>query len=110
MRQRRTIRFVQVLLVAIAAGLLFFAGYSLGRVEGYDSGRRANDLGAPRSPSVVQSVVLVSLGLGSLTAAFLVQGDRTVRIPTPARLEELTGRAEAAAVERAERVGSRNPS
>jgi hypothetical protein len=94
----------------MAAGLLMFAGYSLGRVDGYESGQRAEDVGAPRPPSVVQPVVLALLGLGSLTGALLVQGDRTVRIPTPARLEELSGRAEAAALERAERVASRNPS
>ena len=108
-RQRRTVRFVQVLLVLIAAGLFMFSGYSLGRVHGYDSGRRADDIGAPRPPSVVQTAVLVALGLGALAGAWFLRGDAGVRIPTPARLEELSGRAEAAAVERAERIASRKP-
>ncbi|CAN5724244.1 hypothetical protein BH24ACT26_BH24ACT26_19720 [soil metagenome] len=108
-RQRRTIRFVQALLILIAAGLLMFAGYSLGRVDGYGDGRRAGELDAPRGPSVLQTVVLAALGSGALIGAFLVQGDGGVRIPTPARLEELTGRAESAAVERAEKMASRGP-
>ncbi|MGH2821308.1 MAG: hypothetical protein ACRDJ5_11705, partial [Actinomycetota bacterium] len=73
-RQRRTLRFVQGLLVVIAAGLLVFAGYSLGRVDGYADGRRSGDVGAPREPSIVQVVVLSVLGLGSLAGALLLQG------------------------------------
>ncbi|MFN2488393.1 MAG: hypothetical protein ABR529_01360 [Actinomycetota bacterium] len=108
-RQRRTMRIVQALLVLIAAGLLMFSGYSLGRVAGFEGGRRAEELETPRPPSAVQTVVLAALGLGALGAALLIQGRGGVRIPSPARLEELSGRAEAAAVERAERVASRNP-
>ena len=47
-------------------------------------------------------MVLAILGVGFLTAAVLLQGDGGVRMPVPARLEELTGRAESTAIERAE--------
>jgi hypothetical protein len=103
-RQRRTIRFVQILLVLTAAGLLTFAGYALGRSSGYDAGRRAGQIDAPRRPSAVQTAVLGVLGLAALAGALLLQGDGTVRVPTPARLEELVGRAEGQAIERAEQV------
>lgn len=101
LRQRRTIRFVQTLLVLLAAGLLLFAGYSWGRAAGFETARRADELDAPRAPSAVQTVVLGALGFGALGAAVLLQGG-PVRIPVPARLEELAGRAESAAVDRAE--------
>ena len=94
-------RLVQVVLVLLAAGLLAFAGYTLGRVDGYESGRRAGDIDAPRSPSAVQVAVMTVLGLASLGAALLLQGPNGVRVPTPARLDELAGRAESAALERA---------
>jgi hypothetical protein len=103
-RQRRTIRIMQGLLVVLAAGLLMFAGYTLGRASGYDAGRRASDLGGPRRPSVTQTVVLVALGVAALAGALLLQGPGDVRVPSPARLDELTGRAEAAAVDKAQRV------
>jgi hypothetical protein len=106
MRQRRTIRLVQLLLVAIAAGLFVFAGYSLGRVAGYEDGRRANRLDAPRRPSVVQTVVLLALGGAALGAAATLGAGGTPRIPTPARLEELVGRAEATAIRKAEEAAS----
>jgi hypothetical protein len=105
-RQRRTIRFVQVLLVAAAGALLGFAGYSLGRASGYDAGTRAGEIDAPRRPSATQTVVLGILGLTALAGAFALQGDGTVRVPTPARLEELAGRAESQAIERAEKAAS----
>ena len=100
-RQRRAIRLVQVLLVLLATGLLLFAGYSRGVSSGYISGRRAGDLGAPAPPALAQTLVLAALGAGALGAAVSLQGTGGVRIPTPARLEELAGRAEAAAVSRA---------
>jgi hypothetical protein len=51
--------------------------------------------------------VLTVLGAGALVSALLLQGgSETVRIPTPARLDELAGRAEQAAVQRAERLAS----
>ncbi len=103
-RQRRAIRFVQILLIAIAAALLSFAGFAFGELRGYETGRRAGEVGAPRSPSIVQTVVLGVLGFGVLGAAVALQGRGGVRIPTPARLDELAGRAEQAAVVRAEEL------
>ncbi|MGH2702741.1 MAG: hypothetical protein ACRDJ2_13325 [Actinomycetota bacterium] len=106
-RQRRTVRFTQFLLVAIAAGLLLFAGYSWGRSSGYSAGRSADEIDAPAEPSSVQTIVLTLLGAGSLGAALLLQGGpESVRIPTPARLDELAGRAESAAVDRAGQAAS----
>jgi hypothetical protein len=105
-RQRRTIRLVQLLLVAIAAGLFVFAGYSLGRVAGYDDGRRADRLDAPRRPSAVQTVVLLALGGATLGAAATLGTSGPLRIPTPARLEELVGRAEETAIRKAEEAAS----
>lgn len=95
---------MQILLVLTAAGLLAFAGYSLGRTSGYDAGREAGQIDAPRRPSNVQTVVLGVLGLSALAGALFLQGDGTVRVPTPARLEELVGRAESQAIERAEKI------
>ena len=108
-RQRRTIRFVQILLVVTAAGLLLFAGYAWGRSSGYDAGTRAGEIDAPRSPSGVQTVVLSALGLAALGGALVLQGDGTVKIPTPARLDELAGRAERQAIERAEQIATADP-
>ena len=104
-RQRKTIRFIQILLVLLAAGLLLFAGYSAGRRSGYDAGQRADDIGPPRRPPVAQTIVLAVLGIGALTGAFALSGGG-VRIPTPSRLDELAGRAESAAVERAEEMAA----
>jgi hypothetical protein len=102
-RQRRTIRLMQVVLVAIAAALLMFAGYSWGRADGYDAGRRSTEVGGPTRPSVVQVVVLGVLGLGALAGAYALGGPGGVKIPTPARLDELAGRSEVTAVQRAEK-------
>ena len=104
--QRRTIRLVQLLLVAIAAGLFVFAGYSVGRVAGYDDGRRADRLDAPRRPSAVQTVVLLVLGGAALGAAATLGTGGPPRVPTPARLEELVGRAEETAIRKAEEAAS----
>jgi hypothetical protein len=98
-RQRRTIRFVQLLLVLIAAGLLVFAGYSWGTSDGFERGRR-RDVDAPSRPSAMQTAALVLLGAAALGGAVALQGPGGVRIPTPARLDELAGRAESARVER----------
>jgi hypothetical protein len=108
-RQRRTIRLMQALLVIVAAGLLMFAGYSWGRANGFDAGRRAENVGAPREPGLGATVVLAALGLGALAGAFLLGGPEGVRIPTPARLEELAGRAESAALAKAEEAAARAP-
>jgi hypothetical protein len=102
-RQRRTLRLMQALLVLIAAGLLLFAGYSWGRASGFDAGRRA-DVDAPRHPGLLQPIVLAVLGAGALAAALALGGPEGIRIPTPARLDELAGRAESTAVQRAERA------
>jgi hypothetical protein len=103
-RQRRTIRLMQILLLLIAASLLLFAGYSWGRVHGFEAGTRATSLEAPRRPSPVQTVVIAAIAAGALVGAGLI-GGVGVRAPTPARLDELSGRAEAAAVARS-RAGS----
>ncbi|MBA3350741.1 MAG: hypothetical protein H0T12_09330 [Actinobacteria bacterium] len=108
-RQRRAIRLVQILMVLLAAGLLVCAGYSQGVARGYRSGRAAADLGAATPPPLAQALVLAALGAGALGAAVSLQGTGGVRIPTPARLEELAGRAEAVAVGRAERTPKEDP-
>ena len=88
-RQRRTIRMVQIILVLLAAGLLMFAGYSLGRARGFDEGRSADELSAPKKPSSVQTIVLAVLGLGALGAAIALQAPGGVRLLTPAKLLEM---------------------
>ena len=109
-RQRRTLRLVQGLLVLIAAGLLMFAGYALGKSAGYDDGRRAEEIGAPEEPSLSAVLVPALLGLGALVGALYLQGQGGIRMPTPARLDELAGRAEKVAIDRAEKTAATNPS
>jgi hypothetical protein len=101
-RQRRTIRMVQIFLVAIAAGLLLFAGYSLGRSSGYDRGLKADGLGAPKKPAASQTIVLVILGLGALAGALAIQSEGGVRLLTPARLRDMELRGEGAPIEMGE--------
>lgn len=108
-RQRRTLRMVQGLLVLIAAGFLLFAGFALGRSSGYDEGKRSDELGAPSEPGVVEVVVPALLGIGALVGALLLQGQGGIRMPTPARLEELAGRAERVAIDKAEEAAASNP-
>jgi hypothetical protein len=100
---------VQGLLVLIAAGLLMFAGYSLGRSSGYEDGQRSDEIGAPSKPDTFEVVVPALLGLATLTGALLLQGSGGIRMPSPARLDDLAGRAEQVAVERAEKTASENP-
>ncbi len=102
-RQRRTIRFIQTLLILFAIGLFVFAAYSFKEVVSFDPPPDGAAIDAPREPSVVQPLVLGVLGFIFLTGGVLL-GGRTVRIPTPARLEELVGRAESVALERAEQA------
>lgn len=102
-RQRRAIRFVQVVLVLLAAGLLVFAGYSQGRSSGIETGRHADTLAPPKPPSATQTVVLGVLGVAALGGALLLQGPG-VRIPTPARLDDLTGKAQTAFEHKADAV------
>lgn len=83
-----------------------FAGYSYGRADGYEAGQRAGAIDAPREPSEIQAVVLVVLGAIAFGAATLLQEKSPVRVPTPARLDELAGRAEQVAIDRAEEVAN----
>lgn len=105
-RQRRTIRFVQTLLILFAIGLFVLAGYSFGRAAGFSAGRQAASIDAPREPSPAQGVVLVVLGGIALGGGWLLSAGGAVRLPTPARLDELVGRAESVAVERAEEAAT----
>lgn len=107
-RQRRTLRFVQGLLVVLGAGLLFFAAYQWARSNDFDEPRADRAAGGPIAPTTGEVAALALLGIVGLGAAWLLQGPGGVRIPTPARLEELAGRAEAAAVERAEQSAAAN--
>jgi hypothetical protein len=107
-RQRRTLRFVQGLLVVIAAGLLLVAGYQWGRADGDEPGR--GGIGdEPRPPSAMQVVALTVLATAFFGVAIALQGRGGIRIPTPARLEELAGRAEKVAIQRAEQAAAENP-
>jgi hypothetical protein len=101
---------VQVLLVLIAAGLLMFAGYALGKSAGYDDGKSADDLGGPSKPGLAETIIPALLGLGALGAAIALQGPGGLRMPTPARLDELAGRAEDAAIGRAEKIAQEQES
>lgn len=101
-RQRRTIRLVQLLLLFMAAGLVVFAVTSATEVATYDPAGLAS-FERPRPPSVIQPVVLGILAVFALGAAASLGIGRTVNLPTPARLDELVGRAEGVAIERAER-------
>ena len=101
-RQRRTIRLVQALLIVMGLGLVVAAFLSLIEVTAFDpSGVASFD--RPRPPSWGQPIVLAILALVSLGAASVLGLGRTVKLPTPARLEEFVGRAEGAAIDRAER-------
>ena len=99
-RQRRTIRFVQLLLILTAVAVFLFAGFVFARREG-GSASPGPDLRAPRHPSVVQPVALIVIGLVALGTARALSDGPSVRVPTPARLDELAGRAELVAIERA---------
>jgi hypothetical protein len=101
-RQRRTVRLIQILLVLISGALMMYAGYSWGRLHGYRAGIRSDSFDRPRPPSVAQTVVLVLLGGATIVAAASLEQRGAIRLPTPARLDELAGRAEDAAIERAE--------
>ena len=109
-RQRRTIRLVQILLVLVSGGLMMLAGYSFGRVQGYRTALRSDAFDRPRAPSPVQPAVLVILGGVTIAAAAALQDRGTVRLPTPARLDEFAGRAEGAAIEKAEQIADETKS
>ena len=95
-----------MLLLVAAAGLLVFAGYSWGLVAGYEDGRNAGAIDAPREPSPWQPLVLVVLGGIAIRGAFALQDSSGVRLPTPAALDDLAGRAEHAAIQRAEEAAT----
>jgi len=82
-RQRRTIRFVQILLAIGCLALIAFGIFSF----------------ADRTTE--QAVVLIVIGALSGGAAYLLADGPSVRVPTPARLDELAGRAERVAIEKA---------
>ncbi len=88
-----------------AAGLLLWAGFAWGLRSGYARGAQASEIDPPVRSNMAQTVVLGVLGVGALGAALALQGPG-VRIPVPARLDDLTARAEKAAVERAERAAT----
>lgn len=108
-RQRRTIRLMQAVLVIVAAALLLFAGYSWGRTNGFDDARASDQISFPRAPGAGQVIVPAALALVAIGTAVWLGGPGGVRIPTPARLEELAGRAEDAAVRRAENAAESRP-
>ena len=97
-RQRRTIRLVQIILVLVAAGLLMFAGYSMGQRNGYDRGTRSGEAGAPEKPAASQTIVLTILGIAALGAALAIQSEGGVRLLTPARLRDMELRGEGAPI------------
>jgi drug/metabolite transporter (DMT)-like permease len=103
LRQRRTLRLMQLILVLIAGVIMMFAGYSYGRVQGYEDAQRSESFDAPSKPSNGRTIALVFLGAIPIAVAFLLERGG-LGVPTPARLDELTGRAEQAALERAERL------
>lgn len=81
-RQRRTIRSVQVTLGLLALGLWAFATFSF----------------AERTVS--QALTLLFVGSVCAGGAYLLADGPSVRIPTPARLDELAGRAESVAIDK----------
>jgi len=99
---------MQGLLIAMAAALLLLAGYSWGRAAGYDQGLAAGDIDAPSAPSTTQTIVLITLGAGSLAGAFLLQRDGVAVVPTPAKLDTLAGRAEQAMIEKAASISAQS--
>ncbi len=74
---------MQILLILIALSLLVFGVYSF----------------ADRTTS--QGIVVVVTGAVAAGAAYLLSDGPSVRVPTPARLDELAGRAERVAIEKA---------
>lgn len=82
-RQRRTIRSTQILLLLGCLSLIAFGIFSFSE------------------RSTEQGLVLVVIGVLSGGAAYLLADGPSVRVPTPARLDELAGRAESVAIERA---------
>jgi hypothetical protein len=92
---------MQVLFYAFALGLFAFAAYSIAEVSGFE---RAAGFDAPAAPTWGRAIALGILGAVSLGAALVLRDGHSVRIPTPARIDELADRAEATALERARAI------
>lgn len=92
---------MQLLLIALGVGLATFA-----IVAAAGTGDRPDPRTFARAGSVAQPVVLGVLALVAWAAAWLLADGRGVRIPTPARLDELAGRAEQVAIARAEEAAT----
>jgi hypothetical protein len=58
----------------------------------------------------MQVAALAVLGTAALVTALALQGSGGIRVPTPARLDELAGRAESVAVERARKAAATSTS
>jgi hypothetical protein len=99
---------MQGLLAVIAVALFVFAGFTLTRALNSDGA--PSNFGASTKPSVVEPIVLILLGVGVLLGARALQSPEGIRMPTPARLEELAGRAEKVAIERAEQIAEEQSS
>ena len=74
---------MQVLLVLLAVGLISFGAFSF------------------RERTPAQAIVVFVIGGFAGGAAYLLSDGPSVRVPTPARLDELAGRAERVALEKA---------
>lgn len=94
---------MQGILVGAASALLVYAGFAAARVSGSEQNVAID---AQPAPSIMQPVALGVAAVIALVVAALLGGRRGVRLPTPARLDELAGRAERVAVERAEAVAT----
>jgi hypothetical protein len=104
-RQVRTLRFMQVVLALVGVGLLVLAGAELAR------GRGNRDALAPREgTSLGKAAALVLLAATAFGGAAVLQERGGVRLPTPARLEELAERAEELARAKAEEAARASPS
>lgn len=81
-RQRKAIRFVQLTLIALGLAAFVFSVYSF------------------TARTIPQALVLAVLGAVFAGGAYLLSDGPSVRIPTPARLDELAGRAEQVAIQK----------
>ena len=94
-RQKRTIRFVQILLAVSAVVIAVVA------IATWPDGRTPQHGTLARPTSIAQPFVMLVMAAALGGGAWLLADGRDVRIPTPARLEELAGRAEQVAIDRA---------
>lgn len=98
-RQKRTIRFVQVLLALGAIGVTIVA------IAAWPDGGAPQPGTLARAAGIAQPLVLLVVTGALAAGAWLLADGRDVRIPTPARLEELAGRAERVAIDKAREGG-----